>query len=372
MKSADIDVLIIGAGVVGLAIACELGNRFPNQRIMVAEKNRKPGQEISSRNSGVIHAGIYYPTSSLKASLCVEGSRLLYNFCAVHHIPHRRIGKLIVAVDESDLVPLQALYQQGTANGAELEYLETRDMVNKLEPGINAIAAIYSPNTGIIDVPALVQALYYNARKQRIMFGMDCPIDSLQFLDDFYEIRSGHDSIKARVVINSAGLQSDRIAALAGIDIDNSGYRLHYCKGEYYRMKGIRPTHLVYPLPGAAGLGIHTTPDLSGAYRLGPNSYYVNDIDYNVDERSAEAFLESASRYLPGLQRENISIDFAGIRPKLQAPGENFRDFVITDEKEQGLPGLINLIGIESPGLTSSLAIGQYVTSLFADKYANR
>lgn len=371
MNSADIDVLIIGAGVVGLAIACELGTNFPALRIMVVEKNRRPGQETSSRNSGVIHAGIYYPTASLKASLCTEGNKLLYDFCSLHRIPHRRTGKLIVAVAESDLEPLQALYRQGIANGVKLEYLENTAMVRELEPDINALAAIYSPYTGIIDAAALVQRLYCKARQQGIMFGFNCPVDALQLKGSLYEIKSGPDSIKSRMVVNSAGLHSDRIAQLAGIDIDRSGYRLHYCKGDYYCVKGVHPVHLVYPLPGTAGLGIHITPDISGAYRLGPNSYYVNSLDYKIDESSAEAFMEAASIYLPGLKRENISVDFAGIRPKLQAPGEKFRDFVITEEKDKGLPGLINLIGIESPGLTSSLAIGRYVAELFAQQHFN-
>jgi L-2-hydroxyglutarate oxidase LhgO len=207
------------------------------------------------------------------------------------------------------------------------------------------------------------------ARQQCAVFAWDCEIDSVQWQDGIYEVKSGSDRIKTRTVINCAGLGCDRIAALAGINIDRSGYRLHYSKGEYYRMAGFHPAHLIYPLPGPAGLGIHTTTDMSGACRLGPDSYRVDKIDYGMDENRAAVFFNSAHKYLPGLKPEDISPDMAGIRPTL--PGDGFRDFKIAEESEKGLPGLISLIGIESPGLTSSLAIGQYVADLFAHQHLN-
>ncbi|NPV27122.1 MAG: NAD(P)/FAD-dependent oxidoreductase [Firmicutes bacterium] len=363
-----VDIAVIGAGVVGLAVAYELARTFPGQAIAILEKNSRFGQEISSRNSEVIHAGLYYPQESLKTKLCVEGNELLYEFCARYQVRHQRIGKLIVATHDGDLPVLERLYRQGTVNGVQLQVIEAREL-NKLEPNISAIAALLSVNTGIIDSDNLMRCLYRLTLDQGVLAVFRSPVTRIDFTSRGYRLETGGERLLARVVVNAAGLASDRVAAMVGLDIDRYGYRLHYCKGEYYRLTPrLKINHLVYPPPEHAGLGIHITLDLHGGQRLGPNAYYVDKIDYAMDETHRQEFYTAAWSYLPDLQWEDLQPGFAGIRPKLQGPGETFRDFVISEETEKGLPGFVNLIGIESPGLTSCLAIAQYVASLIKDR----
>lgn len=363
----QVDIVIIGAGVVGLAVGYELSCKFPGREIVLFERNQRFGQEISSRNSEVIHAGIYYPAVSLKAKLCREGNLLLYRFCEKYGVRHKRIGKLIVALSDDDLIILEKLHRQGLGNGLELGCLDA-ELVRQWEPAIRSRGALFSPMTGIIDAEHYMRQLSQLLTANGVMAVYQCEVTGIEPVPEGYRIETIQgDRLATKVVINAAGLNSDRVAELAGINLDRFKYRIYYCKGEYFRV--IRPiaiNRLVYPPPEHAGLGIHITQDLNGAQRLGPSAYYVKGIDYGIDWSAQDYFYEAARAYLPELKKEEIQPDFAGIRPKLQGPADSFRDFVITDEKEQGLPGLVNLIGIESPGLTSSLAIGNYIGEMIS------
>jgi len=372
------DVLIIGAGVVGLAVAEELSKSSKN--VVVVERNKGFGRETSSRNSEVIHGGIYYPPGSLKARMCVRGRELLYKFCIENKIPHKKTGKLVVATDKEDVAALEELFSNAVKNGVPgLRILDGKE-AGKMEPEISGTAALYSPETGIVDSHALMQRLNDRAKDNGAMIALDSEVIAIdgRGYDVTVEDADGTGKISAGLVINCAGLDSDTVAAMAGIDIKERGYELHYCKGQYFRVnqkKAARIKRLVYPVPEpkAVGLGIHATPDLGGGLRLGPDHEYlkIREKDYSVDESRRGDFFESAVRYMPFLEEEDIYPDTAGIRPKLQARGGDFRDFVIEEGSKLGLPGFINLIGIESPGLTASLAIAEYVSGLIGRSQSN-
>ncbi|MEN6389942.1 MAG: NAD(P)/FAD-dependent oxidoreductase [Syntrophomonas sp.] len=358
-----IDVAIIGAGVVGLAIARELSKDSP-RTIAVLESNPRFGQETSSRNSEVIHSGLYYPSSMLKTRLCLEGNRLLYDFCRGHKVKHFATGKLVISGIEEGEDKLDPLIRQARANDVAVEPLSKRQLKNT-EPLVEAGSGFLVPSTGIIDSHGLMQALYYLARESRVVFLFNTPLLNAEYDGNAYRLTTPRERIKADILINAAGLGASRIAAMLGLDIDHCGYRLHPCKGEYFKIQRRFPVkHLVYPLPGPMSLGIHLTIDTGGGLRLGPNAFYVNDINYMVNEEHRLEFFQAAVQYLPFIQLGDLAPDFAGVRPKLQEPGEDPRDFVIREETDRRLPGLINLIGIESPGLTSSLAIGRYVSNI--------
>ncbi len=338
--------------------------RFPDLTIVLFERHRRFGRETSSRNSEVIHSGLYYPSDSLKARLCIEGNRLLYRFCEEHGVNHGRIGKIIVASNESDLPVLEQLYRQGMENGVRLEPLDAGS-VRRMEPSILARAGLLSTDTGIVDAEGLMRCMYRLAVDTGVMMVFESPVVRIEPVRGGYVVGTPRDEVFSRCVVNSAGLASDRVAAMAGLDVEGCGYRLHYCKGEYYRLSPmIRVDRLVYPPPEHAGLGIHITKDLAGGQRLGPNAYYVNEIDYDMDESRREEFFAAASNYIAGLRWDDIEPDFAGVRPKLQGPDDGFRDFVVAEESDRGLPGFINLVGIESPGLTACLAIADRVCGL--------
>lgn len=361
-----LDVVIIGAGVVGLAVAREI-SRNTSCSVAVVEKNRRYGQGVSSRNSEVIHAGIYYPDWMLKSRLCVEGNRLLYRFCEENRIPYRRCGKLIIAVDAAGEEKLEVLWQQGQLNGVRVWRLSRREIREK-EPEVFAREALYLPDSGTLDGASFMQVLYWQSREAGAEYVFDSAVQGAEYKGGYYYLQTQKETIAARVVINSAGLGAEEVAGLVGIDTAASGYRLHWCKGEYFSLRrraDIR--HLIYPVPTPYSLGIHLSFDREGMLRLGPNAFYIEEIDYTVNEEHAEEFFQAASVYLPWLRRDDLSPDFAGIRPKLQGPGEEMRDFVIRDEKDQGFPGWINLIGIESPGFTSSLAIARLVREMVAE-----
>jgi L-2-hydroxyglutarate oxidase LhgO len=367
--SNEIDIIIIGAGVVGLSIAAEVSRTSKN--VFVVEKNRTFGLETSSRNSEVIHAGMYYPADSLKAKFCVEGNQLLYEFCEKYSINHKRLGKLIVAADDTETKAVEKLYNQGIKNGISGLQMLTRDEIKLLEPNVEAAAGLLSPSTGVVDSHDLMKTFYGCAKENGAAFIFGAEVKSINRITGGYEVgihdSEGNYAFTCSVVINAAGLFSDRIAQMAGIDIEKVGYRLHYCKGAYFSLNPkIRRlvNRLVYPVPEQAGLGTHVTLALDGSMRLGPNTKYVNNIEYTVDERDRVDFYQAARRYLPSIEIDDLAPDFAGIRPKLQAKGDGFRDYVIRDESDKGLPGLIDLIGIESPGLTSASAIAKYVAEL--------
>jgi L-2-hydroxyglutarate oxidase LhgO len=373
-ENMDYDVVVIGAGVVGLAIAAELSNS--RQNILVIERHPSFGWETSSRNSEVIHSGIYYPEDSLKTQLCVEGNRQLYQWCSKYNVPHKQLGKYIVAVDDADIENLHNLYEQGKKNGVDNLQLISEKELNKVEPNIIAREAIFSPNTGIIDSHSLMQSfenyainhsvdIIYNhsvEKNEKIAEGYNLFIKSMD--GDIFKISS-------LIVINSAGLDSDRIAQSVGIDIEKNHYQLHYCRGHYFKVtpgKCNLVKHLIYPAPAknSVGLGIHITPDLTGMLKLGPDTMYLpeNIQDYTIPEGLKEKFYESVRRFFQQLELQDLTPDQAGIRPKLQGPNEGFRDFIIKNEHELGFPNFINLIGIDSPGLTSCIAISKYVSSI--------
>ena len=360
IKMEEVNITIIGAGVVGLAIAAELSKKY--DEIVVLEKHDKFGKETSSRNSEVIHSGIYYPQGSLKAKLCVEGAVLLYAYCEEHSIPHSRLGKLIVATDENEKRHLVELYNTGIQNGTQSLAFFNRNEITSAEPNVNAIAALFSPNTGIVDSHALMKSFYNTATASGVLFSFDSEVNFIKKNKNGYLIGIKNDDYKfvSKVVINSAGLYSDHIAELAGIDIDSVGYRLRYCKGSYFSYAKKSPIKmLVYPVPhkDLAGLGTHATLDLGGRLRFGPDAEFIDTLNYKVDINKRDIFYEGASKIINGLEKQAFIPDMAGIRPKIK--GDGVKDFVIKHEDDKGLKGLINLIGIESPGLTASLAIAK-------------
>jgi L-2-hydroxyglutarate oxidase LhgO len=361
------NITVIGAGVVGLSIAEELSANY--KRVLLIEKNDGFGQETSSRNSEVIHAGIYYPHGFLKASFCTEGNRLLYNLCRERNIPHKRLGKLIVATNDEECEHLENIKKHAEGNGVSDLTMLGKKQVLTLEPEVSARAAIYSPSTGIIDSHSLMRSFCISAESSGAVIAFRSKVTAIHAENGIYEVETngGEYRFNTRVIINSAGLYSDNIAAMAGIDIDRRGYRLKYCKGNYFSASpSPKLNHLVYPVPpeNTESLGIHATLDLSNRVKFGPDSQYIDEIKYSIDEGRRESFYQSIRNYLPGIKPEYLHPDMCGIRPKLQGPGEAYRDFVIKDEHDTGYPGLINLIGIESPGLTSCVAIARYVRSL--------
>ncbi len=374
----EITTTIIGAGVVGLAVAAELSRT--RKGVMILERHPTFGQETSSRNSEVIHAGIYYARDSKKAKLCVEGNRLLYRLCEHHRIPHRRCGKLIVATEKDEEGILATIQDRARENGVEpLEMLSARQ-IKALEPNVKACAALFSPSTGIIHSHRLMRHYAARAHKNGAQFVPHTTVSGVEKQGDAsYRVHVVYpdgktDSFASRWIVNCAGLESDRVAASLGIDIDACGYRLHYWKGEYFSLEVPQGfiRHLVYPVPQAnhVGLGVHATIDLSDRVKLGPNATYLPDraLDYTVNPQARQAFYEAACRYLPGIGVDQLHPEMTGIRPKLQKPGDPARDFIIAEESSKGFPGVINLIGIESPGLTASPAIARHVAGLVAER----
>ena len=357
---------VIGAGVVGLAVATALSETVSD--IVVIDKNDSFGRETSSRNSEVIHSGIYYAPGSLKATLCRQGARLLYRYCNDFQVPFNRLGKLILARDDKEVAQLEALAANGKKNSVELKVVDSAE-ISRLEPAVRARAGILLSATGIIDSHVLMSRLNQQAQAAGVIFAFNTTMTSVEGTSDGYVLGFSDDlyKLKARIVINCGGLNADAIAAMAGIDIDRSGYRLRYCKGSYFAyMKQSPVGRLIYPVPheNLVGLGIHATMDMNRQLRFGPDAEYVENINYSVDEQKRETFFRVASGIFPDLEFGALQPSMAGVRPKLSGPGEVARDFIIAEESSRGLPGLINLVGIESPGLTSCLAIGQMVKGM--------
>jgi len=362
----EVNVAIIGAGLIGLATASEIARR--RKGVFVFEKNHSFGLETSSRNSEVIHAGIYYPEDSLKTRLCLEGKNLLYELCNKHNIHYKNTGKIIVAANENEITQLEKISEQGRKNGVEDLMLLSRTELKKLEPNIEGRAGLLSPSSGIVDSYTLLKFFYNQAKERGAEFVFNTEVVEIDKMGSKYKVlirdREGISAFISSIMINAAGLNSDRIAQLAGIDIAKAGYKLHYCKGEYFSLTSKYKnliSRLIYPTPERAGYGIHITQGLDGRVRLGPDARYVEAIDYRVDETQRQVFYNATKGYFPIIKLEDLEPEFAGIRPKLQGPNEVFRDFVIAHEEKAGFPGLINLIGIESPGLTASPAIARYV-----------
>jgi len=364
-------ITIIGAGVIGLAVADSVAGK--DREVYILEKHDNFGLESSSRNSETIHACIHWPEGSLKADFCVAGNAMLYEICEKHGIACIKTGKLLVATREQDTGKLEELLEQGKRNGVKGLEMLSRKQVRELEPNVEAVAAIFSPSTGAIDSYALMRHYLAGAREKGAEIAYKSKVVGLEKLPGGYEVTvedsSGTSTFKTEVVINCGGLYADEIAGLAGIDIDEAGYRQHYCKGEYFSVNSSKQglvKMLVYPLPDPAtgGKGIHNGFDVDGRMRLGPSAQYVDGIDYGVDESHRELFYDSVKAFLPFIEYGDLEPEMAGIRPKLHGPGEGFRDFVISHEEDRGLPGLMNLLGIESPGLTAAPAIAKYVAGI--------
>jgi L-2-hydroxyglutarate oxidase LhgO len=361
-----IDVAVIGAGIVGLAVAAEMTTFY--RTVVLLEKNESYGRETSSRNSEVIHSGIHYPTGSLKAALCVAGNILLFDLCEQHHIPCKRIGKLTVAHDEQELAYLHALKRQGEANGVPGLTMLDRKELRSMEPAVRAEYALWSPTTGIIDSHQMMKYYALTFKDRGGMFLANTAVTGIDRDSAGYALHlNSSDVVVAHTVVNAAGLAADMVASLAGIDIDTAGYRLSYYKGEYFSLnRPIDVSHLIYGVPSNnRGLGIHLVINMAGNLRLGPNALPVNTIEYDVDPQHKNEFWRQAQHYFDGICPEDLQPDTAGIRPKLAAANE-FNDFIISEESEKGLPGFVNLIGIESPGLTSCGAIAQHVAKLIS------
>lgn len=362
----ETDVAIVGAGVLGLACAAVLGRA--GYEVIVLDRHAGHGRETTSRNSGVVHAGLYYPNGSLKAATCVEGRELLYARCARDGVPHRKTGKLVVATREDEVPVLEELMRRGLANGAGALELVGATEARRLEPRVSAIAALVSPESGIVDVHGLCASYAREASTHGAAFAYRTELERLEREDGRWRLstRSADEEIttlRARTVVNAAGLSTDRVASLAGLDVDALGLRLRYCKGDYFAFAprlGAITRHLVYPVPSHAGLGVHVTMDLGGSYRAGPDAEYVDAPRYGVEPSKAARFAAALGCYLPEITEHDLSPDYAGVRPKLYGPGEPARDFVL----EERPPGLIHLIGIESPGLTAAEALAGRVAGI--------
>ena len=367
---ADTPLTVVGAGVLGLAVAARLAPRFPG--LVILERRDRHGTEASSRNSEVVHAGLYYPTGSLKAVHCVRGKELLYEACARLGIPHRRTGKIVVALEAGEEAELERLLDRGRANGVELERLGAEEC-RRLEPGVPAVGGLWSPSTGIVSAHGLMDALLQQARGAGALLQTRAELVGLERRDHDYRLTlrtpGGSETFTSEGVVNAAGLESDRVAALAGIDPDAAGYRLHWWKGCYFAVAGARArllSRLVYPVPTPVHLGIHAVLGLDGRLRFGPDADHLPErrLDFTVDVDRRAAFGAEVRRLVPEIADDDLTPDLAGIRAKLQAPGEGFRDFVVAEESARGLPGLVNMVGIDSPGLTSSLALAEAVDHL--------
>ena len=367
VPESGFDVVVIGAGVIGLAAAAALSKA--GRSVLILERESSIAGGITSRNSEVVHAGIYYPAGSLKAELCVRGREQLYAWCIDQRVDARRLGKLIVATRVEEESMLDDLLAQGRGNGVMgLEMLD-RAEIARLEPEISANSAIHSRETGIVDGHRFSMSLLAAAESNGAILALERNVESLDprpfgWCVEVVGADQQVEQIDVGLVVDAAGLDADRIAGLAGLDVDVLGWRQHPCKGDYFSLApGVRLAlqRLIYPVPQQAGLGIHATLDLSGRIRFGPDAEYVDEIHFEVDPAKAIHFSEAARRYLPSISESSLIPDYAGIRPKLAGPGEGFRDFVIEEASAHGAPGFVACIGIESPGLTASLAIAARV-----------
>ncbi len=354
----QVEIAVIGAGVVGLAVARELALR--GHEVVIIEAAASIGTGISSRNSEVIHAGLYYPAGSLKARLCVRGKALLFDYCAARRIAHRRCGKLVVATREADLPRLQQLAASGAANGVDDLRLLTRDEALALEPALQVAGALLSPSSGIVDSHGLMTALLADAEQAGATLALASPATGGSREGKGWRLRVGGDfELGARRVVNAAGLFAAQVAASLGV----AAPRLRFARGHYFSLAGRAPfSRLIYPLPVDGGLGVHLTLDLGGQARFGPDVQWLPDTDpaalaYTVDPARAPAFEAEVRGYWPELPAGGLQSAYSGIRPKLSGPGEAAADFCI----DAATPGLVNLFGIESPGLTASLALAEAV-----------
>jgi L-2-hydroxyglutarate oxidase LhgO len=363
-----IDCLVVGAGVIGLAIARALARA--GREVVILEAEQAIGTGISSRSSEVIHAGIYYPTGLAKTQACIAGKERLYRFCEEYQVPHRRCGKLLVATGEAELPKLEAIRAQATANGVhDLRSLSAAE-ARALEPQLSCVAAVISPSTGIVDSAAFMNALLGDAEAHGAMLALGTPFLGGAVENESIVVETGGIEpmmLRARLLINAAGLAAQTVArSLRGMP-EGKIPRLHLAKGNYYSLAGRAPfSRLIYPMPEEGGLGVHLTLDIGGQARFGPDVEWVDEIDYRVDPQRAGGFYAAIRRYWPDLREGTLQPAYAGIRPKIERPGGPATDFMIQTSVSHGIASLVNFFGVESPGLTSSLAIAEGVLAQLA------
>ncbi len=365
-----LDCVIVGAGVIGLAIGRALANA--GREVVIVEAEPEIGMHTSSRNSEVIHAGIYYPENSLKARLCVRGKELLYRYCADRKLPHERIGKLIVACDEADLDKLRLIDRRARQNNvSDLRFLDAATVRN-LEPSVECVGGLLSPSTGIIDSHSYMLALQADLELRHGTVVINSRAEQITANDSSFKLIVDGAPVTCKSVVNSAGLNAVDLAKSIGFTDGTTRLPFeipdqYYAKGHWFTYQGASPfRHLIYPTPGGGGLGIHATHDLTGALKFGPDVMWVNEIDYSFDETRKGAFMTAIKRYFPSLDPGRLVPGYTGIRAKIVPYGKPDGDFLIHGQAMHGIPNLVCLYGIESPGLTASLAIADYVVELLA------
>lgn len=374
MIEADntVDCVVIGAGVVGLAVARAIATSksFKGKDILVLESANAIGTGTSSRNSEVIHAGIYYSEGSLKARLCVQGKTQLYNYCEERGIGFKRCGKLIVASSASQVSQLQAIMTKAAANGVHDLVLLTREQARQLEPQLECAAATHSPSTGIVDSHALMLSLQGDFENAGGILALNSAVANVNIASNAIQvIANDGTTLYTKVLVNAAGLYAPTLARqFNGLDPKHIPTAF-YAKGNYFTLSGQSPfKRLIYPVPESAGLGVHLTLDMGGQTKFGPDVEWVQSPDHlQVDARRGDAFYAEVRKYWPQLKDGALEPGYAGIRPKISGPNETSADFLIQGEREHGIKGLVNLFGIESPGLTSCLAIGEHVVQMLSD-----
>ncbi len=370
--TCDIDVVIIGAGLIGLAIASRVADE--NRNVFILEKNDSFGLETSSRNSGTIHTSVLSSGGSANARFCLEGNSLMYEICREYGIAHIKCGKVIIGVDSVDMALLEKVYQR-REDGVRMQWLSRRE-INELEPDVKAEVGILLPEAGVVDIYSLMQCYLGLARIKGAQLMCRSEVTAIEKLAEGYwvELRAaeGISHLQTRVVINCAGLYSDQIAAMAGIDTVKEGYKQIYLKGEYYSIASQwakkMDRRLVYPIARPDRLmGLHNVFDVDRRVRLGPDFYPVDKIDYSIDNSRKHLFYEGVNRLFSGVGYEDIEPESSGIMPRLYLSTDNFKEFIVRHEQDRGLPGLINLVGIETPGVTASPAIARYVSMIVND-----